>query len=386
MTTSYTGNPAGVQAPDTVPTVGKVPVLTLPVDGEAYGVSSIYQALKDLADHVAFGAKFSSKAKEVPEWSDLVTQNHMIGLGYYAAFDNASYVPSVLVFTKGAGLLMAYAGLTLTIRAGYLGILNSDDAADPDVAVASQMRWAKISNSALPTVAGASAGQERYSLITAVISASMVATISVTNGTSAAVGAAVRPALPGGQALLAVTRQNDTNIVDVFDYSMPAGPLEVRNYIPKRDGLAYDYGAGLTWTPTTGSDVGAMQKVVTGTQSLAIPILGNPCERLLAFDLVHQLSIGSTIELITMNGFGTIIGALHHLSPVWLQPSFGQDGTYKTARLVVSSDVGSTSFPIWGHGSYRKAQYPIDNTLALLITTATTGDKVHGLRTYSARS
>lgn len=387
MTTSYTGNPSGVQAPDTVPVSGKAPVLTLPVDGESFNVSSIYQPFRDLADHLAFVARQAGKAKEVPDWSDYITQTHLNGLGYYATFDGVNVVMTQLAFTKGAGLQMTFAGLTLTIRGGYLGALESADVPDPDVGAPPRMRWAKIGNGTVaPTVSAAAGGQERYSLITASISATSAAVITVVNGTSAAIGTAVRPALPVGQKLLAVTRQDASTIVDLYDYSMPAGALEVRNYLPKRDGLAYDYGAGMTWTPTTGSDVGAMQKAVTGSQILAIPILGNPCERLLAFDLVHQLSLGASLELITMSGFGTIIGGFHHLSPAYAIPSFGQDGTFKTTRIIVSNDVGSTSFPVWGHGSYRKAQYPIDNTLALLVTTATTGDKVHALRTYSVRS
>lgn len=54
MPSAYDGNPVGVQAPDVAPEPEKPPKLNLPVDGDPLNVSSIYQALKTLADHVAW--------------------------------------------------------------------------------------------------------------------------------------------------------------------------------------------------------------------------------------------------------------------------------------------------------------------------------------------
>ncbi len=54
MSTTYEGNPAGVQSPATVPMPGTFPKQTIPADGEGATVASIAQALKVNADYVAY--------------------------------------------------------------------------------------------------------------------------------------------------------------------------------------------------------------------------------------------------------------------------------------------------------------------------------------------
>lgn len=50
----YVGNPTNVQAPDTAPAVNKAPSIYLPSDLDGATWANLFQALKDLADNIAF--------------------------------------------------------------------------------------------------------------------------------------------------------------------------------------------------------------------------------------------------------------------------------------------------------------------------------------------
>lgn len=54
MPSQYTGNPTATQTPSPPPTPGALPIFNLPVDGDDYAVSSIYQSLKATADFLAW--------------------------------------------------------------------------------------------------------------------------------------------------------------------------------------------------------------------------------------------------------------------------------------------------------------------------------------------
>jgi hypothetical protein len=54
MSTDYNGNPTGVQAPATAPAPGVVPIVRLPTITDPFSETAHYQALKALADHVAW--------------------------------------------------------------------------------------------------------------------------------------------------------------------------------------------------------------------------------------------------------------------------------------------------------------------------------------------
>jgi hypothetical protein len=54
MATNYTGVPTATQAPGPTPAVGNYPILSLPDDGDALAVASVWQAFKECADFIAF--------------------------------------------------------------------------------------------------------------------------------------------------------------------------------------------------------------------------------------------------------------------------------------------------------------------------------------------
>jgi len=74
MATPYTGNPAGVQAPDVAPAWGVMPVFNLPQDGvDQIDASTWLQALKDGADHLAFIYKNLAGFLGVTTWQSTIT-------------------------------------------------------------------------------------------------------------------------------------------------------------------------------------------------------------------------------------------------------------------------------------------------------------------------
>lgn len=72
MSTNYDGDPTNAQAPDVAPEPDSIPKIVLPLDGEPYNVSSLHQAFKSLADHVAWlsqpKAKATDYAKYIATW------------------------------------------------------------------------------------------------------------------------------------------------------------------------------------------------------------------------------------------------------------------------------------------------------------------------------
>jgi hypothetical protein len=71
MSSNYTGDPVGVQAPATAPEPETAPVAKIPADGEAANVLSISQFVKVLADHVAW--LYKPRAK-VSAWTQAIKQ------------------------------------------------------------------------------------------------------------------------------------------------------------------------------------------------------------------------------------------------------------------------------------------------------------------------
>lgn len=388
MTTSYTGNPLGVQAPDTAPAIGKAPVLTLPVDGEPGGVSSIYQMAKDLADHVAFNAAllqatngFAVRAWEWPGYGDLAKIWKAVGgSSYHDYFLNQSTLPKC-AFTKGLGLQIVNSTPSITVNAGFLGIYT--EVTPPDfLTTVPEMLWGYLDGSYGPTMTMASAGQTRYSLVTAAINpVTLAITFTVTNGTSSA--SPTIPAVPAGQSLVAITKQSDTAVIEVYDCTIPFGHVESKLHIAKLCSW------GSNWADTSPVS-GRLALGLAATGSLVFPLTGDPGDRLLAVELHHQLPNGATVEFFKMKH--TAVGGLASLSPVMTRiggSHFTADDTEQTAVFKFMSDpiLAGSLMPLWMHGGYAKTD-AADSAYMLAVSITATGTgttRVASLRTHIAR-
>jgi hypothetical protein len=374
MTTSYTGNPAGVQAPDTAPAMGKAPVLTLPVDGEAANVSSIYQGFRDLADHVAFQARRGLVTNHWwPGYGRVIEHALQFAGGSYGlAFDTPTGTINRQAFVVGRGLELVNETPNIRISSGFVGVFH--DTVTPSMATTDPpMRWALVA-SQTKACALASAGQERYSLITVTIDAATnVPTVTLTDGTSAGIGTGAVPATPAGHAVIGFTRQTDTAIANVFDCTLPSNSID-EVFIHASVG-GFHFGNFAPQVSFPGSVISS------GAGNMIIPLSGNPRARLIDLAVRHELTAGSAFQLVSFGDVPT------SLSPGWSRSAgadFVADGAFQRSIFGFGSTPTPASPPIWGHGAYVKQSGAAYNTvrdrgLALLIACANAGDIIHGV-------
>lgn len=117
MSSNYTGNPTATEAPAAAPSPGTAPIIVLPSDGDAASAASVAQALKCLADYVAFLQSDVQRSHFTEEW--MVSQTNFATAGLLTNQPSwsvtASGTPTGLSTATGTS---AYPSNTMKINPG----------------------------------------------------------------------------------------------------------------------------------------------------------------------------------------------------------------------------------------------------------------------------
>lgn len=138
MATNYTGSPTATQAPGPTPAVGNYPILSLPDDGDALAVASVWQAFKECADFIAFIQQRTG---------------YLLTTRYRWVMPDAAPLPSATwALANGPGVFRVYAGTgTLTSQAMF-NLPLSYCATSRELLSAVSVRMTKDSGSGTSTV------------------------------------------------------------------------------------------------------------------------------------------------------------------------------------------------------------------------------------------
>lgn len=316
----------------------------------------------------------TQRAWEWPNYSNVMTPYRELGgTTWDAAFDDPTLCRKV-AFTKGAGLAMGSSVLNFAVVSGFLGIYTAvlPPAEFGLTSPNPSMRWACITNLETVAVTAAAAGQERYSLITASITdlaedlqarhfksaatgvkssantakrRALTLTLGTEPGVSAAISTAVIPALPAGQALVAVVLASDAAITKVYDCTVPFGPIQENIYFPGTHGL---------YTNVTVNAGVSARGTFAASGICRFFVRGSGLERILRLDIRHALPAGAFVQLSKwQDNLYTAIQLLEG------GVDFTADGTSR--RLVIntlgnpiSSGGDVRTVPIWGQGGHIK--------------------------------
>lgn len=358
----------------------------------------------------------TQRAWEVPGYSDALSAMRFLdGVGSYAGAFAAPANIAKIVFTKGAGLYMPPPiGFNLLVYDGFAGIYNGTT--DPgEFSISSpntKMRWAINSQSpSLTTLAvgnpGGGGASEQYSLIEATITeaTSEVATrhfkdsatgalstaatakrrsltlnFFVNDGFAAAVGSGTLPALTAGRSLVGYTRQTSAGIQEVYDCTVPFGPIRERVLFSKDAILSGNFVAGTTPQTITSPGFGATASYFP---------MGDPRERLVGFSLLHAMNGVCSVSLLRTEANTTVALAAKPFT-LTSAADFTADGTQR--ELFVNTlgppiaTGGVIKPPVWGGGHYHKhdgSYATYSNESLNLAVSAAGASSIYGLRVFS---
>jgi len=310
-------------------TIGKDSPLVLFNDGEQC-VADDYNAQQNV---------LTQRAWEVPGYSDLLSFARFgVGGGYDANLSGGPWHIKQGVFVKGGGLLPLKSGLTSSLGGGFLGTWSGFDTGlgyPLDVSVApSRLQWVYLPPGAWSHNHNpAPSGQFRYDLVTCAITTveggetirsfaddvtgALTSTVdnklsSLTldlDPTTAVVQGAAGatpslPVVPGGRRVLYCVRVSDSAITDIFDCTVPAGPLITSETLPAKDALLP---ASSSWTNTVsggGISTGGIVTTSAG-QSMTIPapsaMRGDPNLRMVGVAIRANLNAGDSLALYRLD-------------------------------------------------------------------------------------
>ena len=356
------------------------------------------------------------RAWEVPGFADMVAFDQF-GSNYDAVFIGADGRNGG-VFTKGGGLLPTASGPISTLHPGMLGIWNRPGYGipDSDPLAARSVRWFYLATSWAYTH-DATSGGYRYDLVSCasteaagvptarpfqdgttgiatsvtvnketVLTLDLATSPTVTKGGEAGSAAAAQiPALPSGRNLLYYVLLHGSAITNVYDCTIPVGPLITAIAYPAFS--HYD-----TW-PT---EEGAIAASASGTAILVPPssFAGDPSVRILGFTMCAGLLPGDTVRMVALAGKGgttTNIGG--DLSTLFTRDS----SLYVTTIDLRGLPCGAGALPavagngpLWANGRNDKAPSISDVTnilssIAIAVTAAGGGTTIEAVTWYAIR-
>lgn len=355
----------------------------------------------------------TQRSWEIPGYSDLlgtVRFQNSFSPSFSAAF-NAPTDLQKICFTKGAGITLTPATLTLYLSNGFLGTYNAA-VAPQEFGLSSPapaMRWGWIDDPSgeTVTVAAASPAQFVYSLIwvsfaetasdaqarhfkSAASGAkssaatakrlSTVGTLGVTNGTSAAIP--TMPALPPGKSLIGITKQSSTLITQVYDCTVPFGPLRETVFRGKDMFKS---------NATEGASGSILSFGAAGLGVAQAYVSADPKERILGFEILHTLN-GSTAVITMVRAENNTAVDILGSQPFQLTggTDFTADGTLRNLQInCLGQPIASGGVlkpPLWGHGRYYKTDTwdgHSNEGLAISLLSNDGVRDIRGIRMYS---
>lgn len=355
----------------------------------------------------------TQRAWEWPEFSNVIaTQRFIDGVPSYGGSFGNTTTQAKLVFTKGAGLFLLNSGFVVSVYPGFAGIFSGSTGA-VEFGLSSptpSMRWAAVSVlEALPAVSNPGGALEQYSLIQAKITdattdsqsrhfksaatgakssaatnkrRALSLTFTIKDGIAAALGTATIPALDAGESLVGYTRQTAAGIQEVYDCTVPFGPMKERVYFARE---MYRSAGTLSINEHINTFTGAcMHEVNLG---------GDPRERIVGVDVLHTMN-GASANIKFWRAQGTAVVDLATLGfPAAVGGTdFTADGTQRTATLnLMGAPVASGGIirpPVWAGGYTFKHDggfVTLSNETLVLQVYSNDGAPrtVQGIRVYS---
>lgn len=366
------------------------------------------------SDQTDIQKALTQRAWEFPDYSNVLSADWFVhGAPSYGGVFGAPTDLKKLVFTKGAGLSLISSGFDVQVYPGFLGIYPG--AAGPVefslAAPTPSMRWGAVAltggvSPGTIAVANPGGALEMYSLIeasftetasettarhfkdaaTGALSSASTAkrrglplTISVNNGSAAAAGTAVIPTLTAGKSLIGYTRQTAAGIQEVFDCTIPFGPMMEKVF----------FGRDCYHSNATESSSGRVLTFGAGVGVAQYFLASNPRERVVGIRILHALTSGATLGLNrNQDNTAADIGTIPFL--LTGGTDFPADGTKR--ELVINTmgapiaSGGVIRPPVWGAGYHFKHDGGLESfsneTLGLGVITSS-ACAIYGVRLHS---